>query len=411
MTPLPRYRRGGTVVLVSGTIGGLVLAAVTAACGGSPSSGAAAAARAEPREVQLTRVTEARLDRTIVVSGALAADEQAVLSLKVPGRLVGLTVDLGSVVSAGQQLAQLDPIDYRLRVTQAEAALRQARARLGLSPEGDDDTVDPERVALVRQAKAVLDEATLTLGRTRAFVERQIAPRSQLDTAEAAFKVAESAHQNALEEVRVRQALLAQRRSELESAREQLSATVLIAPFSGRILNRPTATGQYLAAGTPVVTLVRVNPLRLRVEIPEREAASIRLRQLVRVTVEGDSTPQTGTVARISPAIASDNRTLLVEAEIPNDPPRLRPGSFARAEIVVESAVPALLIPAAAVVSFAGVDRVFTVDKDKAVERRIQLGRREGELVQVVKGLAAGDSIVTKPGTLAPGQAVRISTR
>jgi RND family efflux transporter MFP subunit len=389
----------------------LITVAITAACGGSPSSGAAAAARSEAREVQLTTVTQSRLDRTIVVSGALAADEQAVLSFKVPGRLVGLTVDLGSVVSAGQQVAHLDPIDYRLRVTQAEAALRQARARLGLNPEGDDDTVDPERVALVRQAKAVLDEATLSLGRTRTFVERQIAPRSQLDTAEAAFKVAESAHQNALEEVRVRQALLAQRRSELESAREQLSATMLTAPFPGRILNRPTATGQYLAAGTPVVTLVRVNPLRLRVEIPEREAASIRLRQPVRVTVEGDPTAQAGTVARISPAIASDNRTLLVEAEIPNDPPRLRPGSFARAEIVVEAAVPALLIPSAAVVSFAGVDRVFTVDKDKAVERRVQLGRREGELVQVLKGLAAGESIVAKPGTLVPGQTVRIATR
>ena len=316
----------------------------TAACGGSPSSGAAAAARSEPREVQLTKVTESRLDRTIVVSGALAADEQAVLSLKVPGRLVGLTVDLGSVVSAGQQLAHLDPIDYRLRVAQAEAALRQARARLGLDPEGDDDTVDPEHVALVRQAKAVLDEATLTLGRTRAFVERQIAPRSQLDTAEASFKVAESAHQAALEEVRVRQALLTQRRSELELAREQLTATVLTAPFDGRILDRPAANG-------PVPG--RRQPRRhARARAPAAAAGGdtragggqhTAPANRCSVTVEGEPAVQTGKVARISPAIASDNRTLLVEAEIPNDPPRLRPGSFARAEIVVESALPALL--------------------------------------------------------------------
>ena len=359
----------------------------------------------------MTKVTESRLDRTIVVSGALAADEQAVLSLKVPGRLVGLTVDLGSVVSAGQQLAHLDPIDYRLRVAQAEAALRQARARLGLNPEGDDDTVDPEHVALVRQAKAVLDEANLTLGRTRTFVERQIAPRSQLDTAEASFKVAESAHQAALEEVRVRQALLTQRRSEVELAREQLTATVLTAPFDGRILDRPAGTGQYLAAGDPVVTLVRVHPLRLRVEVPEREAGSIRSGQPVQVTVEGEPAAQTGMVVRISPAIASDNRTLLVEAEIPNPMARLRPGSFARAEIVVESALPSLLIPATAVVSFAGVDRVFIIEKDKAVERRVQLGRKTGDRMQVLKGLAAGEAIVTKPGTLVPGQTVRIVSR
>ena len=392
-------------------IGFLVVVGAATACGGSPSSGAAAAASSEAREVQVTTVTESRLDRTIVVSGALAADEQAVLSMKVPGRLAKLAVDLGSVVTAGQQVAHLERTDFELRVKQAEAALSQARARLGLSPAGDDDSVDPERVAFVRQAKAVLDEATLTLGRTRTFVERQIAPRSQLDSAEASFKVAESGHQAAIEEVRVRQALLTQRRSELELAREQLSATVLTAPFAGRILDRPAAIGQYLAAGSPVVTLVRVHPLRLRVEIPEREAGSIRFRQPVQVTVEGEPVVQTGTVVRISPAIASDNRTLLVEAEIPNVHARLRPGSFARAEIVVESALPALLIPATAVVSFAGVDRVFTIEKDKAVVRQVQLGRREGERVQVLKGLTAGESIVAKPGTLVPGQTVKITSR
>lgn len=82
---------------------------------------------------------------------------------------------------------------------------------------------------------------------------------------------------------------MAQRRSELLLAREQLSATVLEAPFDGRILDRTAAVGQYVGVGTPVVTLVRVHPLRLRVEVPEREAASIRLNQPLRVTLEGES--------------------------------------------------------------------------------------------------------------------------
>jgi RND family efflux transporter MFP subunit len=190
-------------------------------------------------------------------------------------------------------------------------------------------------------------------------------------------------------------------------AREQLAATVLRAPFAGRIRERPATIGQYLAAGTPVVTLVRVHPLRLRLEVPEREAASVRARQPVRVTVEGDPTVYTGRLVRLSPAISEDNRTLLVEAEVPNDPPRLRPGAFARADIVVDSATPALLVPASAVVSFAGIDKLFAVEHDRAVERRVTLGRRAGDLVEILDGVKAGEPVVLQPGTLVAGDAVR----
>jgi multidrug efflux pump subunit AcrA (membrane-fusion protein) len=388
----------------------LLAIAMAAGCGGSSSSNASAAEKPDAREVQLATVTEARLDRTIVVSGDLAAEEQAVLSMKVPGRLESLSVDLGSSVTAGQTIARLESTDYRLRVAQAEAAFRQARARLGLGIEGSDE-VQPQQVGVVRQAKAIMDEAHLTLGRVRTFVERGLAPRAELDSAEAAFTVAESRYQDALEEVRSRQALLSQRRSELELAKEQLSASVLSAPFAGRILDRPAAPGQYVAAGTPIATLVRVHPLRLRVEVPERSASSVRLRQPVRVGVEGEEGTFTGVVSRLSPAISSENRTLLVEAEIPNDPPRLRPGSFARAEIVVEAGAPALVIPYGCVVSFAGVDKVFIVEEGKAVERRVRLGQRQGEFVEIQEGLARGSAVIAQPGTLVAGEAVRVEGR
>jgi RND family efflux transporter MFP subunit len=245
----------------------------------------------------------------------------------------------------------------------------------------------------------------------RTFVERGLAPRAELDSAEAAFTVAESRYQDALEEVRSRQALLSQRRSELELAKEQLNASVLSAPFTGRILDRPAAPGQYVAAGTPIATLVRVHPLRLRVEVPERSASSVRLGQSVRVGVEGEEGTFTGVVSRLSPAISSENRTLLVEAEIPNDPPRLRPGSFARAEIVVETGAPALVIPYGCIVSFAGVDKVFVVEDGKTVERRVRLGRRQGQFVEVEHGLAAGNTVVAQPGTIVAGEAVRVGKR
>ncbi|HXW07549.1 MAG TPA: efflux RND transporter periplasmic adaptor subunit [Vicinamibacterales bacterium] len=352
-------------------------------------------------------VRSGTLNRTITLSGALAAEEQAVLSTKVAGRIQTIVVDLGSSVRQGQEIARLDPTDFELRVSQAAAALQQARARLGLPPDGEHDHVTVAEAAIVRQAQAVLDEARLSLDRTRTFVERGISSRAELDAAEAAFKVAEGRLQDSIEEVHSRRAILAQRRSELELAQEQLSATMLRAPFDGRVRERTAAVGQYTSAGTPLVTLVRVHPLRLRLEVPEREAQSVQLGQEVQVTVEGEQAVYAGRVARISPAISEDNRTLLVEAEIPNERGLLRPGAFVRANIVIEAAAPALLVPASAIVSFAGVTKVFSIADGKAVERRVQPGRREGASVEIVQGLSAGDLIVIEPGSLVAGEAVR----
>jgi RND family efflux transporter MFP subunit len=186
---------------------------------------------------------------------------------------------------------------------------------------------------------------------------------------------------------------------------------VLTAPFDGRVLDRPVEVGQYLAAGTPVATIVRVDVLRLRAEIPEREARAVRVGQPVRVTVEQDPRVYSGTIARLSPAISSENRTLLIEAAIRNEPALLRPGSFVRAEIVVQSDVPALLMPASAVVSFAGVDKVFAVEGGKTVEHSVTLGRREAEAVEVLEGLEEGKQVVLRPGAIVAGQAVRVAGR
>jgi len=108
------------------------------------------------RQVKTTAVVESPFGETVTANGTLAAFDQTTVSVKVPGRVKTIAVDLGSVVSKGQVIAQLDSEDYRLRVQQSEASLAQARARLGLAPDGTDDNVDPEKTATVRQARAVL---------------------------------------------------------------------------------------------------------------------------------------------------------------------------------------------------------------------------------------------------------------
>jgi len=366
-------------------------------------------AQAPPaREVRLVPAAERALPRTVTVTGTLAADDQITLSSKVAGRLEKIDIDLGSRVRRGQPIAQLDQTDFKHRVDQAEAALQQARARLGLSPSGKDEQVNPEQTAIVRQARAVLNEARLTRDRSVQLVKQDLIARAQLDTAEANLQVAEGRYQDALEEVRNRQAVLAQRRSELELARQQLTDTVIVAPVDGAVSNRQASPGEYLAAGAPMATLVRIHPLRLRVSVPEREVSGVRAGQVVRLTIDGDQTVHSGRVVRLAPIVQELNRTLAVEAEVPNERGLLRAGAFARAEIVTEAAQPVVTVPASALLVFAGVEKVIVVRDGRTAEVRVQTGRRLGEEIEILDGLKRGQSVVDKPGNLTGGQPVTV---
>jgi RND family efflux transporter MFP subunit len=291
---------------------------------------------------------------------------------------------------------------------QAEAALQQARARLGLDPDGETDTVNTEQTGLVRQARAALTEAGRQRERVATFVQRGISAKADLEAADAALEIADSRHQDALEEVRNRQALLAQRRSELAIAHQQLDDTLLRAPIDGVIRERLVFPGEYRAAGTPVVTVVKQHPLRLQLAVPERAATSLRVGQPVRVTVEGDPTIHSGRVSRVSPSIAEGTRTLPIEAEIPNLEGKLRPGTFAKAEIVTSENA-ALVVPQSAVVTFAGVEKLLIARDGKAHEQRVKTGARIGDRVEIVEGLAPGEAVILTPGGLADGSVIKVS--
>jgi len=361
-----------------------------------------------PEEVKVTPVVERTLARTVSATGTLAADELVVLGTKVAGRVAEVTVDLGTRVKRGQVIARLDQSDFKLRVDQAEASLQQARVRLGLMPIGTDEKVDPEQTAIVRQAQAVLEEARLTRERSIKLAQQDLIARAQLDTAEANLKVAEGRLQDAVEEVRNRQAIIAQRRSELDLARQQLADTVLVSPFDGAVSLKQASVGEYLGAGAPVATLVRVHPLRLRVPVPEREGSGIRSGQAVKLTVEGDATEYSGRVVRLSPIVQEQNRTLMVEAEIPNERAVLRPGSFARVEIVTDAGRSVVTVPATSIIVFAGVEKVLVVRQGKTAEVRVTTGRRLGEDVEILDGLKRGEAVVAIPGNLTGGQSVTV---
>ncbi len=361
-----------------------------------------------PRQVRIATAVETKVARTVSATGTLAAEDQVVLGTKVIGRISEIAVDLGSRVRKGETIARIDPSDYRLRVEQAEAALQQARVRLGLPAEGSSDRINPEQTSLARQAAATLTEARLTHDRMAKLWEGNYIARAELDAAVSQLAVAEGQYQNALEEVRNRQAILVQRRSELEITRQQLADTTIVSPMNGAVSERQVSMGQYLAAGAPVVTLVRIDPLRLRLAVPERQAGTVRVGQTVELTLEGDAHKYFGRVARLSPVFLENNRTLLIEAEVPNPNGILRPGSFAKADIIIEAGEQIVTVPRDSIVTFAGIEKVLTVSEGKTVEKRVRTGLRLGEQVEIIEGIAAGNQIIVQPGNLVAGQPVSV---
>ena len=361
----------------------------------------------QPRLVKTVQVVQTPIGETVTVNGTLAAYDQTTVGMKVAGRLQSISVDLGTVVRKGQAIAKLEQQDYQLRVQQAEASLAQARARLGLSPEGGDDRVAAEQTGTVRSAKAVLDESKAKRDRASRLINQGIIPKAEFDTADADYKVAVSHYQDAVEEIRNRQGVLAQRRSEVNMARQQLADTVLYAPMSGVVQEKKASVGEYLAAGAPVVDIVQIDPLRLRVEVPERESLNIHQGQSVRVTVEGDEDAYLGAVKRLSPTISQQNRVLAVEADVRNSG-RLRPGAFVKAEIITNQTASAATVPTSAIVTFAGIEKVITVEGGKAVEKVVMTGRRGPDWVEIKSGVNVGQAVIVNPGNLQSGQAVTV---
>jgi RND family efflux transporter MFP subunit len=386
----------------------VIVALGAAACGGDRPATAVPKNETPSRQVRVVAAAQTTAARVVSASGTLAADDQFVLGTKVVGRLGEIPVDLGSRVKKGQAIARIDQSDYRLRVEQADAALQQSRVRLGLPASGNSDKVDIEQTSLVRQAAAVFKEARLSHDRMVELWDRKLIARSELDSAVSQLAVAEGRYQDAIEEVRNRLAVLVQRRSELEIARQQLADTVIVSPIDGAVSERQAAVGQYLPAGAPVVTLVRTDPLRLRLAVPEREAGLVRVGQTVNLTVESDANKYQGRVARLSPAIAESNRTLMIEADVPNSRGALRPGSFAKADIVIAAGQEIVTVPHNSIITFAGIEKVLMVVQGKTVEKRVRTGRRIGAQVEVTEGILAGNQVIVQPGNLVAGEPVTV---
>jgi multidrug efflux pump subunit AcrA (membrane-fusion protein) len=360
------------------------------------------------------------LPRFFEATGSLAGDQQTDVAPSVAGKVTAVGVDLGSYVKRGQMIVRLDDIDSKLRVEQAQAqleqakaALRQAEEKVGLRP---GQNFDVNKIPEVVNARVAFELSEKNLRRAEKLIESGDVSRSSYDDQKArrdqlkeVYEAALSVGRQNFAAVATARATVANAESQLGIARRNLSYALVFSPIDGYVAERSADLGEYVSPTSKVATIVRINPLRIRIDVPEQAIPEVKVGQSVSVTTSAWPDKNfSGRIARISPNVTPSSRTLTVEAEVENSSGVLKPGQFASVRILQERAQPAVLVPARAVRTESGVSRVFVIKDGHAQQRLVQLGQTESDLVEVKSGVAADEQVATSNvDQLSDGAAIR----
>ena len=330
--------------------------------------------------VQTATVQRIAVQRQVDLSGTLISPDQARVSSEVGGIVRDVLVEIGQEVNAGQELVRLDEKELDLALQRAESALRQTEVQLGMDPARPNQPTNDENIAAIRTAAANRDDARAQMARAQELVSKGL--------------LSEAAYQAAVENVQSLRASLQDRRASFDLAKKKLEDAVIRAPLAGSIYERLVQPGEFIRENTPVVTIVRMNPLKLRTAVQEKYANLIRPSQNVDFKVE--SYPKDmfhGRIAYISPAIEQGTRTFIAEILVDNPARKLKPGFFAQGQILVARDEGVLAVPEQTISSLAGVASVFVIENGVVKQQTVQLGEREDKYFEVVSGLK-GDEIL-----------------
>lgn len=309
----------------------------------------------------------------VSANGAIAAWQEAVVSAEVSGlRISQVLVDVGDQVSRGQVLARYDDATMSAAVAQQAAMVAEAQAHLA------EAAANASRAARLRTTGAISEQDLIQ------FVTRAQAARAQLDSAEA----------------------------RLQSTRLNLNFTRVVAPDDGVISARNANLGAVSGPGAELFRLVRQNRLEWRAELTAAQLAQVREGQTATLTLPDGSTT-IGTVRQLSPVLDEKTRTALAYIELDRtQPSNARAGMYAAGRIVLGDRA-GVAVPASALVLRDGREFVFVVDaQNRALETKVETGRRHGNLVEIVSGLKPNQPVIaTGAAFLNNGDLVRITGR
>jgi multidrug efflux pump subunit AcrA (membrane-fusion protein) len=369
----------------------ITLAAAAAAC--SKTESAQARGRDDgAKPIKVEQVREESINRSVEVVGTLAAVDEVTVSAEAEGRVSRLLVDLGDRVTAGQTLVELDREKPQYNVDQQKAALARALAKFGAS---DTAHLPPiEKTPDVQKAQAELAQAKTSFERAQELHNRQLVPKQTLDDAETTLQSKQASYDSALQNAKNLRADIDASEAAAKLADRQLRDTAIRAPFDGYIQKRLVSLGEYVKVQTPVMAVVRVDPLKVTAEIPEKMGPWIKVGQPVALHV--DAFPDKaieGKVSRISPAVNTATRAFPFEALVPNGNALLKPGTFARVHIETALVDRILTLGYNTLQYRYGVNRVFVVEGDKLAVRELKVGDRLGDRIEVTSGVKAGERV------------------
>lgn len=375
---------------------------------GFATNGGAAKDAAAPR-CETVPVEVMQRSDTLRLTGSLIADERSSVASNTSGIASEVFVDRGSIVKKGDVLVQIDPTDAKNKLAEGLALIDELKARLGL---GDNfDAFDPEDQPEVRLAKASADLATSNFKRAKDMYTKKVISTEAYDQSRTECELALQRYRQSLFQIKQVYQACKTAMTKLAILEKAVADTTIRAPFDGWVAEKLVAVGEQISSGmqaTKVVTLVRIDPLRLALTVSQQDIGCIQAGQAVRFHV--DSFPDqlfTGTVQFIAPVVTNDTRSMVVEAVVPNPNGVLRPGLFATAELELAKKGADVFVPLSAVQKTGDVARVFVVRDGMAREQVVALGDTVKGKIQVKSGLTDKDVLVANPDLVHDGDVVR----
>jgi RND family efflux transporter MFP subunit len=381
--------------------------------GMAPGKGGRMGGPGRPVEVAIrtTNVQRISIQRDVDLAGSLISPDQAKVSSEVAAVVRRVLVELGQEVAAGQIVAKLDTQELELALQRALSQLKQTEAQFGIDGVRVKEPPPDEQISSVRLAAANRDDAQAQLRRAQRLKSQNLLSQADLDTAETRVKVTEANYQAALETVQSLRATLQERRHAAELARKKLNDTDIRSSVGGQVSERFVQQGEYIRENTPVVTIVQMNPLKVKTAIQERYAGIVRVGLPVEFFVESAPGQKfLGRVANVSPSVDQATRTFPVEILVDNRDRRLKPGFFVKGVIFTHKDENVLAVSESAVSTLAGVSNVFIIEDGKARQQMVSLGTRIGDVFELTSGLK-GDEILASSNLnmLATGVPVKIA--
>ena len=392
--------------------GGLILLAVlVAGCGKAKDKEAGGGEAAEaPTPVTVEPALRGAIDRIVTADAVLFPVNQANVVPKISAPVRRVLVNRGDHVRAGQLLAELETGDLAAAAEESKHQYEQAQAAYQTMTGA---TVPEDRVKAqsdVQSAQQSLDAAK-KLYDNRVALQREGALAQKLvDDARVLLAQAQSQSDNAQrhleslnqvgqrEAIRGAEAQMNAAKSHFDSAAVQVSYGQVRSPIAGVISDRSVYPGELAAGGSPIVSIVDVSQVVARANVPAKEASAIQVGRPARVT--GPDGDLAGKVTVVSPAVDPNTTTVEVWVQVPNPGERLKPGGTVRVSIIAETIQNTIVVPSAAILnSDEGGQQVMVVTSDSvAHERKVAVGVRQGNRVQIASGLQEGDQVVTSGG-------------